>query len=315
MNTSQIENSKTFAFLCNAESNETEVINFYKSHDIDIHHEMDIAFRNCCATGKLEVIKLLLLDTKINDTPIDIHICSELGFRMACFNQHVDTARWLLLYSVEINSPINFRIFEDHIFRTACSLKHDGIANLLYTICPCYTIEYGIYANSICGFDIDDIYERLDLMIKDPSIYPDDRYDNIINTLRMENVESVDDKVECLVCLGETEEYISLPCKHNFCPDCLISWEARKRKNKCCYCNKSFFWFNCFYYYISGYKDNKNDKSDDYFGDIEEEIEEDNIEEDDIINKEKEIEDIIDQFEINRKKYIFENEDEDDKTL
>lgn len=45
-------------------------------------------------------------------------------------------------------------------------------------------------------------------------------------------------KHECVICMDETEDPLSLPCAHTFCAACIRKWGARAKQ--CPVCKESF---------------------------------------------------------------------------
>ena len=68
----------------------------YNRYSIDIHADVEAAFRWCCNNGHLDVAKWLVELGKSTGNQIDIHVCNEYVFSWCCYYGHLEVAKWLI---------------------------------------------------------------------------------------------------------------------------------------------------------------------------------------------------------------------------
>ena len=132
--------------------NITQVKLLIENYNIDIHADVEYAFRVTCEKGHLKIVKYLIsLDQNIN-----IHAEDEYAFKQACHNNYLD----LVKYLISLNQNIDIHNDDEYAFRIACANGQFELVKYLISL----NQNINIHANDEQAFRYACYYGNLELV-------------------------------------------------------------------------------------------------------------------------------------------------------
>jgi len=134
--------------------------------EIDIHDEVEEAFRWTCCNGHLDVVKYLI-SLEPDHGRINIHANDEYAFRWACENGQLNVVKFLLSLEPD-HGCINIHANDEFAFRFACQNGHLNVVKFLLTMEPDHgRIDIHVYDDHI--FRYSNFHIRHQLVHRDPT--------------------------------------------------------------------------------------------------------------------------------------------------
>ena len=197
--------------------------------NINIHADNEDAFRYACFNGYLELVKYLISLNKgikylnLEDRNINIHAENEDAFRFACCNGHLEVVKYL----ISLNENINIHAYNEYAFQIACRNSHLNIVRYLWEIDKTFKLK----RNDGWSPDILKWYNEEYLKVNP----------NIRDIIEKDQLCIIKEGImrKCNICYDE-KHVIMFGCHedHGLCKECFLEYYDEGIQYKCIYCMK-----------------------------------------------------------------------------
>ena len=232
-------NEEAFKLAC--ASGNVNMIKMLLNHNIhiDISNNEEEAMKRACKYGNLLAVKFLY---KIKPS-IDLSVQQDEMFHSSCTNGKINIAKWLYQYrgnNIHHDSILKYGLIG------ACKNGHLEVAKWLYNTFDNVDLTIDSDASfieaaknskiNVCHW-IKSIYpERYTFVIENQYGYKEITSYKVDKNLELTEVQELENEAkECYICMSEKSTIIT-SCKHQTCHDCMNQYYKITYPMKCPYC-------------------------------------------------------------------------------